>query len=91
MKKTIKQKKWLLALFRSTSQTLGFTGISLSSPTLASAISNLMPALTFILATLFRFFTSEITKNALKECHFSVPSFLKERCHLFVAFCKLVK
>ncbi|OWM71565.1 WAT1-related protein At3g28050-like isoform X2 [Punica granatum] len=44
----------LLGLIGSSSQIMGYTGIGLSSPTLASAISNLMPALTFILAVLFR-------------------------------------
>ncbi|CAN1272775.1 WAT1-related protein At3g28050 [Linum perenne] len=39
---------------RSTSQIMGYTGINYSSPTLASAISNLTPAFTFILALLFR-------------------------------------
>ncbi|XP_021912323.1 WAT1-related protein At3g28050-like [Carica papaya] len=44
----------LLGLIGSSSQILGFTGINYSSPTLASAISNLTPAFTFILAVLFR-------------------------------------
>lgn len=43
---------------RCTSQIMGYTGINYSSPTLASAISNLVPAFTFILALLFRFFFS---------------------------------
>ncbi|KAI3409377.1 XPGI domain-containing protein [Psidium guajava] len=46
----------LLGLIGSSSQILGYTGINFSSPTLASAISNLTPAFTFILAILFRFF-----------------------------------
>ncbi|KAL3717931.1 hypothetical protein ACJRO7_003116 [Eucalyptus globulus] len=37
------------------SQILGYAGNSMSSPTLASAIGNLTPALTFILAILFTF------------------------------------
>ncbi|GFY87168.1 nodulin MtN21 /EamA-like transporter family protein [Actinidia rufa] len=37
-----------------TSQIMGYTGINYSSPTLASAISNLVPAFTFILALIFR-------------------------------------
>ncbi|XP_062106800.1 WAT1-related protein At3g28050-like [Humulus lupulus] len=44
----------LLGLIGSSSQIMGFTGISYSSPTLASAISNLVPAFTFILAIIFR-------------------------------------
>lgn len=40
---------------RCTSQIMGYTGINYSSPTLASAISNLVPAFTFILAIIFRF------------------------------------
>ncbi|CAN1272771.1 WAT1-related protein At3g28050 [Linum perenne] len=44
----------LLGVIGSTSQIMGYTGINYSSPTLASAISNLTPAFTFILALLFR-------------------------------------
>ncbi|KAF7847103.1 hypothetical protein BT93_L3360 [Corymbia citriodora subsp. variegata] len=44
----------LLGLIGGFSQVLGYAGISMSSPTLGSAISNLTPALTFILAILFR-------------------------------------
>ncbi|XP_052195213.1 WAT1-related protein At3g28050-like [Diospyros lotus] len=44
----------LLGLIGSTSQVMGYTGINYSSPTLASAISNLVPAFTFILALMFR-------------------------------------
>ncbi|KAF4390646.1 hypothetical protein G4B88_015536 [Cannabis sativa] len=47
---------------RSSSQIMGFTGINYSSPTLASAISNLVPAFTFILAIIFR-----MEKVALKS------------------------
>ena len=36
-------------------QICGYRGIAYSSPTLASAISNLTPAFTFILAIIFRF------------------------------------
>ncbi|KAF3660207.1 WAT1-related protein [Capsicum annuum] len=39
---------------RCTSQIMGYTGINYASPTLASAISNLVPAFTFILAVIFR-------------------------------------
>ncbi|XVF14138.1 hypothetical protein REPUB_Repub09cG0031600 [Reevesia pubescens] len=44
----------LLGLIGSSSQIVGYTGINYSSPTLASAISNLTPAFTFILAIIFR-------------------------------------
>ncbi|KAM7277975.1 hypothetical protein ACFE04_005109 [Oxalis oulophora] len=43
----------LLGVIGSSSQIMGYTGISYSSPTLASAISNLTPAFTFILAIIF--------------------------------------
>lgn len=51
---SILSKIGLLGLIGSSSQIMGFTGINFSSPTLASAISNLVPAFTFILAILFR-------------------------------------
>ncbi|KAK1567110.1 hypothetical protein Q3G72_008283 [Acer saccharum] len=44
----------LLGLIGGTSQIVGYKGINCSSPTLASAISNLTPAFTFILAIIFR-------------------------------------
>ncbi|CAK9308912.1 unnamed protein product [Citrullus colocynthis] len=44
----------LLGFIGSSSQIMGYTGINYSSPTLASAISNLVPAFTFILAIIFR-------------------------------------
>ncbi|XAR51833.1 hypothetical protein NMG60_11006587 [Bertholletia excelsa] len=47
-------KIFLLGLIGCTSQIMGYTGINYSSPTLASAISNLVPAFTFILALIFR-------------------------------------
>ena len=40
---------------RSVAQICGYKGIEYSSATLASAISNLTPAFTFILALIFRF------------------------------------
>ncbi|KAK9221351.1 hypothetical protein WN944_009777 [Citrus x changshan-huyou] len=43
----------LLSLVGSSYQILGYTGIAYSSPTLASMISNLTPAFTFILAIIF--------------------------------------
>ncbi|GLT33295.1 hypothetical protein SLA2020_078970 [Shorea laevis] len=59
---TIMCKIGLLGLIGSTSQIMGFTGINLSSPALSSAISNLTPAFTFILAIMFR-----MEKIALKR------------------------
>ncbi|KAK3407775.1 hypothetical protein EUGRSUZ_J00146 [Eucalyptus grandis] len=50
----IAAKLGLLGLIGGFAQVLGYAGISMSSPTLASAISNLIPALTFIIACLFR-------------------------------------
>lgn len=47
--------KFNFYFFRSSSQIMGYTGINYSSPTLASAISNLTPAFTFVLAIIFRF------------------------------------
>ncbi|KAG9140708.1 hypothetical protein Leryth_006889 [Lithospermum erythrorhizon] len=47
-------KIFFLGLIGCASQLLGYTGISFSSPTLASAMSNLVPAFTFILALFFR-------------------------------------
>ncbi|ONI19456.1 hypothetical protein PRUPE_3G280700 [Prunus persica] len=51
---SIMSKVLLLGLIGSSSQIMGYTGINFSSPTLASAISNLVPAFTFILAVIFR-------------------------------------
>ncbi|KAF8009852.1 hypothetical protein BT93_J0743 [Corymbia citriodora subsp. variegata] len=50
----IAAKLGLLGLVGGFSQILGYAGISMSSPTLGSAIGNLTPALTFIFAFLFR-------------------------------------
>ncbi|RVX08908.1 hypothetical protein VitviT2T_022489 [Vitis vinifera] len=47
-------KIFVLGLIGCASQTMGYRGINISSPTLASAISNLVPAFTFILAVIFR-------------------------------------
>ncbi|MED6162430.1 hypothetical protein PIB30_070371 [Stylosanthes scabra] len=44
----------LLGVLGSSSQVLGYAGISYSSPALASSISNLLPAFTFLLAVAFR-------------------------------------
>lgn len=51
---SIVSKVCILGLIGCTSQIMGYTGIGYSSPTLASAISNLVPAFTFILAIIFR-------------------------------------
>ncbi|XP_072075019.1 WAT1-related protein At3g28050 isoform X2 [Arachis hypogaea] len=45
---------FLFLLPRSSGQIFAYVGIDLSSPTLASAMLNLIPALTFVLALLFR-------------------------------------
>lgn len=47
-------KFFLLSLVGSSCQITGYRGIDYSSPTLCSALSNLVPAFTFILAILFR-------------------------------------
>ncbi|KAG9140707.1 hypothetical protein Leryth_006889 [Lithospermum erythrorhizon] len=47
-------KIFFLGLIGCASQLIGYTGISFSSPILASAMSNLVPAFTFILALFFR-------------------------------------
>ncbi|WJX81373.1 hypothetical protein P8452_64263 [Trifolium repens] len=54
LSKPILYKIGLLGVIGSSSQIMGYTGISLSSPTLSSAISNLVPAFTFLLAIIFR-------------------------------------
>ncbi|GMY13446.1 WAT1-related protein At3g28050-like [Fagus crenata] len=51
---SIMSKIGLLGLIGSSSQIMGYTGINFSSPALASAISNLVPAFTFIFAIIFR-------------------------------------
>ncbi|PNX56835.1 auxin-induced protein 5ng4-like, partial [Trifolium pratense] len=48
-------KSVLLGAIGCASQILGYIGINYSSPTLASAIANLVPAFTFMLAVTFRF------------------------------------
>ncbi|XP_042024508.1 WAT1-related protein At3g28050-like [Salvia splendens] len=47
-------KFFVLGVIGYSSQLMGFTGINYGSPTLASAISNLSPAFTFVLAVIFR-------------------------------------
>ncbi|KAL2335625.1 hypothetical protein Fmac_016838 [Flemingia macrophylla] len=51
---SILSKIALLGVIGCSSQILGYAGISYSSPTLSSAISNLTPAFTFILAVICR-------------------------------------
>ncbi|GFP98906.1 wat1-related protein at3g28050 [Phtheirospermum japonicum] len=47
-------KIFLLGIVGYASQIMGYTGINYGSPTLASAMSNLAPAFTFVLAIIFR-------------------------------------
>ncbi|KAL6518855.1 hypothetical protein OROHE_017608 [Orobanche hederae] len=51
---SIMLKIFLLGVVGYTSQIMGYTGINYGSPTLASAMSNLAPAFTFVLAIIFR-------------------------------------
>ncbi|KAL8475540.1 hypothetical protein ACS0TY_028264 [Phlomoides rotata] len=51
---TILWKIFLLAVVGYSSQVMGYTGINYGSPTLASAMSTLTPAFTFVLAVIFR-------------------------------------
>ncbi|CAF1715620.1 unnamed protein product [Brassica napus] len=55
---SILYKILVLGLIGCCSNIMGYTGINYSSPTLASAISNLTPAFTFLLAILFRLMES---------------------------------
>ncbi|KAJ7974527.1 WAT1-related protein [Quillaja saponaria] len=59
---SILSKIGLLGLIGSACLILGFAGINYSSPTLSSAMSNLVPAFTFLLAIIFR-----MEKIALKS------------------------
>ncbi|CAN6702670.1 unnamed protein product [Malus baccata var. baccata] len=61
---SIMSKVLLLGLIGSSSQIMGYTGINYSSPTLASAISNLVPAFTFILAIIFRLESAALRKRS---------------------------
>ncbi|XP_028778631.1 WAT1-related protein At3g28050-like [Neltuma alba] len=54
----------LLGFIGCSSQIMGYTGISYSSPTLSSAISNLVPAFTFLLAIIFRMETIAIKSTS---------------------------
>ncbi|KAK4477401.1 hypothetical protein RD792_016622 [Penstemon davidsonii] len=51
---SIMLKIFFLGIVGYTSQIMGYTGINYGSPTLASAMSNLAPAFTFVLAVIFR-------------------------------------
>ncbi|GER35766.1 nodulin MtN21 /EamA-like transporter family protein [Striga asiatica] len=51
---SIMLKIFLLGIVGYASQIMGYTGINYGSPTLASAMSNLAPAFTFVLAIIFR-------------------------------------
>ena len=55
-------------------QLCGYTGIEYSSPTLASAISNLSPAFTYILAVIFRSFFFILISNFTQVIF--VPNFI---------------
>ncbi|XP_047322124.1 WAT1-related protein At3g28050-like [Impatiens glandulifera] len=57
-------KVFLLGVIGCASQEMGYTGINYSSPTLASAMSNLIPAFTFILAIIFRMETLEFKSRS---------------------------
>ncbi|XP_065877065.1 WAT1-related protein At3g28050-like [Euphorbia lathyris] len=61
---SILSKIGLLGVIGSSSQILGYAGINYSSPTLSSAISNLTPAFTFILAILFRMERVSLKKSS---------------------------
>ncbi|XP_071696249.1 WAT1-related protein At3g28050-like [Rutidosis leptorrhynchoides] len=63
---SIVSKIGLLGIIGCTSQIMGYTGIIYSSPTLASAISNLVPAFTFILAVIFRMETLSFSKKSTR-------------------------
>ncbi|XP_076896969.1 WAT1-related protein At3g28050-like [Bidens hawaiensis] len=63
---SIVSKIGLLGIIGCTSQIMGYTGIIYSSPTLASAISNLVPAFTFILAVIFRMETLSFAKKSCR-------------------------
>ncbi|RDY11922.1 WAT1-related protein [Mucuna pruriens] len=60
------RKIGLLGLIGCASQIMGYTGISFSSPTLSSAISNLVPAFTFLLAIIFRM-EKVVVRNASSQ------------------------
>ncbi|XP_057982832.1 WAT1-related protein At5g40230-like [Malania oleifera] len=57
---------FLLGLLGFSAQLLGYKGIEYSSPTLASAMSNLTPAFTFILAICFRMEKSSLRSSSIR-------------------------
>lgn len=64
---------------RTSGQIMSYGGIELSSPTLASAMLNLIPAFTFVLALIFRFgesflYTLIKTNKKLKFTHTLSPT-----------------
>ncbi|KAF8009849.1 hypothetical protein BT93_J0741 [Corymbia citriodora subsp. variegata] len=82
----IAAKLGLLGLVGGFAQILGYAGISMSSPTLNSAISNLTPALTFIFACLFRRSSqAKIIGTVLSICGTSVITLYKGPPVIFTA------
>ncbi|PWA56153.1 hypothetical protein CTI12_AA420910 [Artemisia annua] len=63
---SIVSKTILLAIIGFMSQILGYTGIIYSSPMLSSAISNLVPGFTFILAVIFRMETLSFSNKSTR-------------------------
>ncbi|KAK7266164.1 hypothetical protein RIF29_18806 [Crotalaria pallida] len=58
---SILSKIALLGVIGSSSQILGYVGISYSSPTLATSIGNLVPAFTFMLAVIFSMNSNKVS------------------------------
>ncbi|XP_044465274.1 WAT1-related protein At5g40240-like [Mangifera indica] len=58
------RKIFLLAFLMSSGQIMYLTGIKFSSPTLSSAIMNLIPILTFLLAVIFGFEKLELRRSS---------------------------
>jgi hypothetical protein len=70
-----------------------FTGVSYSSPTLASAMGQLIPAFTFLLAVIFRFLSSffHCTKSRRWELSGNLALLrLKQRKSLYVSILKQI-
>ncbi|XP_076897462.1 WAT1-related protein At3g28050-like [Bidens hawaiensis] len=63
---SIISKVGLMGIIGCASQIMGYTGIIYSSPTLASAISNILPAFTFILAIIFRMETLSLSNKSFR-------------------------
>ncbi|KZV57709.1 hypothetical protein F511_03169 [Dorcoceras hygrometricum] len=66
LNRSILLKIILLGIIGYSSQIMGYTGINYSSPTLASAMSNLVPAFTFVLAVIFRMEKVELSSRSSK-------------------------